>query len=66
MPPLLRVHLTLTKKLTLLKNMDCMPGFDCKKFAEKYGISKPIVNQSPIKFKTKEVSRNIAKIEWCQ
>ena len=32
-----------------------LPGCDRKKIANKYGFSKPIINQSPIKFKTKEL-----------
>ena len=32
-----------------------LPGCDRKKIANKYGVTKPIINQSRIKFKTKEV-----------
>ena len=38
MPPLCRVHLTLSQKISIIEKSG-LPGFDQKKIAEKYGVS---------------------------
>ena len=42
MPPLCRVHLTLSQKISIIEKSG-LPGFDRKKIAEKYGVSKPTI-----------------------
>ena len=51
--PLSRVHLTLAQKIDMEKFG--LPGCDRKKIAKKYGVSKPIINLSPIRFKTIDI-----------
>ena len=51
-----RVHLTLEQKIKIIEKSR-LPGFDCNKISEKYGVSKPTIASvlKPLKLKQSNI-----------